>query len=47
MFGGNFISRLIGLKLTPEQFADQVDAAVAILRTLGIKEKVDITNQGG
>mgnify|MGYP003600138972 CR=1 FL=1 len=37
MFG--FISRLIGLKLTPEQFADQVDAAVAILRTLGIKEK--------
>lgn len=40
MFGGNFISRLIGLKLTPEQFADQVDAAVAILRTLGIKEKV-------
>lgn len=40
MFGSNFISRLIGLKLTPEQFADQVDAAVATLRTLGIKEKV-------
>ena len=44
MFGGNFISRLIGLKLTPEQFADQVDAAVATLRTMGVKHNKPVTN---
>lgn len=38
LFGGNFITKLIGLKLTPEQFADEVDAAVAMLRTMGVKE---------
>lgn len=37
MFGGNLVAKLIGLKLTPEQFADQVDAAVATLRTMGVK----------
>ena len=38
MFGGNLVAKLVGLKLTPEQFADQVDAAVATLRTMGVKD---------
>ena len=48
LFGGNTIKYIAGLNLTPEQLADQVDAAVSNLRTLGVKpvleptEKVDI-----
>ena len=47
MFGGKLVAKLVGLKLTPEQFADQVDAAVATLRTMGVKQNkpviVDLT----
>lgn len=41
IFGGNFLTRIMGLNLTPEQFADQVEAAVVTLRTLGIKTPLD------
>ena len=44
MFGGNLVAKLIGLKLTPEQFADQVDAAVATLRTMGVKRNKPVKN---
>lgn len=44
MFGGNLVAKLIGLKLTPEQFADQVDAAVATLRTMGVKNNKPVDN---
>ena len=43
MFGGNLVAKLVGLKLTPEQFADQVDAAVATLRTMGVKHNKPVT----
>lgn len=43
MFGGNLVAKLIGLKLTPEQLADQVDAAVATLRTMGVKDNKSFT----
>lgn len=38
MFGGKLVAKLVGLKLSPEQLADQVDAAVATLRTMGVKQ---------
>ena len=43
MFGGNLVAKLVGLKLTPEQFADQVDAAVATLRTMGVKQNKSVS----
>ena len=43
MFGGKLVAKLVGLKLTPEQFADQVDAAVATLRTMGVKQNKSVT----
>ncbi|MDN6345016.1 MAG: hypothetical protein L0J87_09560 [Tetragenococcus koreensis] len=42
MFGGKLVAKLVGLKLTPEQFADQVDAAVATLRTMGVKQNKSV-----
>ena len=44
MFGGSLVAKIVGLKLTPEQLADQVDAAVATLRTLGVKSNKPVKN---
>lgn len=44
MFGGSLVAKIVGLKLTPEQLADQVDAAVATLRTLGVKSNKSVKN---
>lgn len=38
MFGGSFVAKMVGMKITPEQLAKEVDAAVAILRSMGIKK---------
>ena len=44
MFGGSLVAKIVGLKLTPEQLADQVDAAVATLRTIGVKGNKPVKN---